>query len=62
MQIDLQPSLTKLDIFSTGTGSGDKALFFAGYKNLFGLNQNNTEIVNYQIILPELMNFIKKYL
>lgn len=62
MQIDLQPNLTKFDIFSTGTGSGDKALFFSGYSNLFGLNQNNTEIVNYDIILPELMKFIKRYL
>jgi len=62
MQIDLQPNLTKFDIFSTGTGSGDKALFFSGYSNLFGLNQNNTEIVNYEIILPELMKFIKRYL
>jgi len=61
-QIDLQPSLTKFDIFSTGTGSGDKALFFKGYNNLFGLNKNNEEIVNYQIIYPELMRFIKKYL
>jgi len=62
MQIDLQPNLTKFDIFSTGTGSGDKALFFSGYNNLFGLNQNNEEIVNYQIIYPELMKFIKRYL
>ncbi len=62
LQLDLQPSLTKFDIFSTGTGSGDKALFFSGYKNLFGLTKSNTEIVNYEIILPELMVFIKKYL
>lgn len=62
MQIDLQPNLTKFDIFSTGTGSGDKALFFSGYSNLFGLNQNNSDIVNYDIILPELMKFIKRYL
>jgi len=62
MQIDLQPSLTKFDIFSTGTGSGDKALFFSGYNNLFGLNKNNSDIVNYDIILPELMKFVKRYL
>jgi hypothetical protein len=62
MQIDLQPSLTKFDIFSTGTGSGDKALFFSGYKNLFGLNKNNSNVVNYDIVYPELMKFIKKYL
>lgn len=62
MQIDLQPSLTKFDIFSTGTGSGDKALFFKGYNNLFGLNKDNSYIVNYDIVYPELMKFIKKYL
>jgi len=62
MQIDLQPNLTKFDIFSTGTGSGDKALFFKGYNNLFGLNKNNSDIVNYDIIYPELMKFIKRYL
>jgi len=62
MQVDLQPNLTKLDIFSTGTGSGDKSLFFSGYNNLFGLNKNNTEIVNYEVILPELQKFVKRYL
>lgn len=62
LQIDLQPNLTKFDIFSTGTGSGEKSLFFAGYNNLFGLDKTNTDIVNYSIILPELMKFIKRYL
>lgn len=62
LQIDLQPNLTKFDIFSTGTGAGEKGLFFAGYKNLFGLNKNNAYIVNYDIVYPELMKFIKKYL
>ena len=61
LQINLQPNLTKFDIFSTGTGSGEKALFFSGYKNLFGLNKNNSDIVNYDIVYPELMKFIKKY-
>lgn len=62
LQIDLQPNLTKFDIFSTGTGSGDKALFFSGYNNLFGLNKDNAYIVNYDIILPELQKFVKRYL
>lgn len=62
MQIDLQPNLTKFDIFSTGTGSGEKSIFFAGYSNLFGLDKTNQEIVNNDIILPELMKFIKRYL
>lgn len=62
LQIDMLPSLTKFDIFSTGTGSGDKSIFFAGYTNLYGLDKENTDFVNYEIILPELMNYIKKYL
>ena len=62
LQIDLQPNLVKFDIFSTGTGSGEKALFFKGYNNLFGLNKDNAYIVNYEIIYPPLMQFIKKYL
>jgi len=62
MQLEMRPNLVELDIFSTGTGSGDKALFFKGYTNLFGLNTNNNRILNYEIILPELMKFIKKYL
>lgn len=62
MQIYLQPSLVKFDIFSTGTGGGEKALFFSGYKNLFGLTNKNEEIVNYEIVYPELMAYIKKYL
>ena len=62
MQVDLQPNLTKFDIFSTGTGSGDKALFFSGYNNLFGLTNDKEYIVNYEIILPSLLEFIHKYL
>lgn len=62
LQIEIQPNLTKFDIFSTGTGSGDKSIFFAGYTNLFGLDKNNQDIVNYKIIYPQLMQFIKKYL
>jgi hypothetical protein len=62
LKIDMQPSLTKFDIFSTGTGSGDKSVFFAGYTNLFGLDKTNADIVNYEIILPQLMKYIKRYL
>ena len=62
MHINMQPSLTKFDIFSTGTGSGEKSIFFAGYNNLFGLNKSDSYIVNYNIIYPDLMKFIKKYL
>ena len=61
-QIEMQPNLTKFDIFSTGTGSGGKSIFFAGYTNLYGLDKENTDFVNYQIVLPELLKFIKQYL
>lgn len=62
MQIDLDSSLTKVNIFSTGTGASDKKIFFDGYRNLFGLNTTNSQKLNYDIIYPELMQFIKKYL
>ena len=45
-------------INSTGTGTGDKALFFSGYTNLFGLDSKNSEIVNYQIVLPEILDYL----
>jgi hypothetical protein len=62
LQVNLSPDLTKFDIFSTGTGSNEKSIFFAGYSNLFGLTNENKRIVNYEIIYPKLMDFIKKYL
>jgi len=62
LQVNLSPDLTKFDIFSTGTGSNEKSIFFAGYTNLFGLNKDNAYIVNYDIIYYPLMDFIKKYL
>jgi len=61
-EIKMQSNLTKFDIFSTGTGSGDKSIFFAGYTNLYGLDKENTDFVNYDIVYPQLMNFIKRYL
>jgi hypothetical protein len=62
LQIEMHPDLTKFDIFSTGTGIGDKSIFFAGYTNLYGLDKTNTDIVNNEIIYPELLKYIKKYL
>lgn len=62
LQLEIRPNLVQFDIFSTGTGSGDKSIFFAGYTNLFGLNKDNSYVLNYKIILPELLIWIKKYL
>lgn len=62
LQININPNLSKFSIFSTGTGSGDKSIFFAGYTNLFGLDSDNQRILNYDIVYPQLMNYIKKYL
>lgn len=61
-QLELSPDLTKLNIFSTGEGSGLKKSFFSGYSNLYGLDNEDTNKLNYEIIYPELMAFIKTYL
>ncbi len=61
-QIDIMPDLTKITIFSTGTGAGQKADFFKGYSNIFGLTKQNQYEMNYRIIKPELMKFINQYL
>ena len=57
--VDVSSDLTKVTINSTGTGFGDKADFFKGYKNIFGLTKENQLKLNYDIILPELQKFIK---
>ena len=62
LQIEVDGSLTRFSIFSTGTGAGDKKLFFDNYRNLFGLNTENTRKLNLEILQPELMNYIKRYL
>lgn len=62
LQLEIIPNLVEFDIFSTGTGSGEKSIFFAGYTNLFGLNKSNNYKLNYEIILPELLIWIKKHL
>jgi hypothetical protein len=61
-ELYINPNLTQIEIFSTGTGAGDKAEFFRGYKNIFGLDKENQSILNYKIILPELQIFINKHL
>lgn len=62
MQIEVLPNLTQLKIFSTGTGSGAKSIFFQGYTNLYGLDQSDQNKLNYEIILPEIQKFVNKYL
>jgi len=37
----------EIEIFSTGTGAGDKAIFFGGFTTLFGLNaKSRTELID----------------
>jgi len=48
-------------IDSTGKGSGDKSLFFAGYTNLFGLNSDSMQKLR-GIIMPELKAYLKSRL
>jgi len=61
-QIDMSSDLTKVVITNTGTGSGDKKSFFDGYTKLLGLTKENAFRLNYEIIKPDLENFIKKHL
>lgn len=57
-QLKISDDLTKISFYSTGTGSGDKAEFFRDYKNLFGLDQVNADLMRYQIILPKLREYV----
>jgi len=59
--VDVMPDKKSFEIDSTGTGSGEKAEFFAGYPNLFGLTKEDQETLNWDVIYPEMMEFIKKY-
>jgi hypothetical protein len=61
-QLEISPDLTKISIFSTGEGAGLKKSFFDGYSNLYGLTDEDKNKLNYEIIYPELMAFIKQYL
>jgi hypothetical protein len=59
--VDVLPDKKSFEIDSTGTGSGEKAEFFAGYPHLFGLTKEDQETLNWDVIYPELMEFINKY-
>ena len=43
--LDLKLTNNEISIFSTGTGTGDKKLFFDGFKTLFGLNSDSRSIL-----------------
>jgi hypothetical protein len=49
-----------ITVDSTGKGSGEKSLFFAGYTNLFGLNDDSNRKLR-RIIQQDIQNFINKY-
>lgn len=54
---------TQLNIFSTGADTtADKSDFFNAYTNLYGLDTESMRILQYEIILPELLTWIKKYI
>lgn len=59
--VDVLPNKQIIEINSTGTGSGKKADFFTGYPHLFGLNKEDQKTLNWDVIYPELMAFIKQY-
>lgn len=59
LQLEVRPNAVQFNIFSTGTGSGDKSIFFAGYTNLFGISDTNR--VN-EIIYEDLMLWVNKYI
>ncbi len=61
-KVQVLQSVTQIEIFSTGTGSGLKADFFRGYKNMFGLTIQDQKKLNYEIIYPDLMQFVNKYI
>lgn len=62
MKVKFGKNINDIEIFSTGTGTGEKSLFFAGYTNLFGLDSKSKELLNQNIMLPKLKEFISKYL
>jgi len=62
LQLKMSNDKLSFEIFSTGTGSGAKKAFFDGYTNLFGLDNKNAQIVNYNILLPEILSYINSKL
>ena len=52
----------KLEVYSTGVGTGNKNILLTKTQYMYGLNKEDTRKLNYEIIYPELMKFIKQYL
>lgn len=62
LRVVMSADKNSFTITSSGQGSGKKSLFFTSYTNLYGLDDKNANFVNYSIIAPELMIYLKKYL
>jgi hypothetical protein len=52
----------KLEVYSTGTGTGNKNTLLTRTQYMYGLNVEDTRKLNYEIIYPELMKFIKQFI
>ena len=52
----------KLEVYSSGTGTGTKNTLLTQTQYMYGLNTEDTRKLNYEIIYPELMKFIKQYI
>ena len=52
----------KLEVYSTGTGTGMKNDLLTQTPYMYGLNAEDTRKLNYEIIYPELMKFIKQFI
>ena len=52
----------KLEVYSTGTGTGKKNDLLTQTEYMYGLNAEDTRKLNYEIIYPQLMSFLKQYL
>lgn len=61
-QIEVLKNAEQIEIYSTGSGSGLKKAFFDGYKNLYGLTKEDQTKLNYDLIYPDLMKYINKYI
>lgn len=52
----------KLEVYSTGVGTGNKNILLTKTQYMYGLNAEDTRKLNYEIIYPELIKFIKQFI